>query len=133
MKGGLLSLLVLFTAGVNAAATPEDEIRERIKPVGAVCVEGQDCGSAAAAAPTGPRSGDQVYTAVCAACHGTGAMGAPKLGDAAAWTARAAQGVDTLVSHAINGINMMPAKGGCAACSDDEIKAAVQHMLDNSK
>ncbi|MES2917371.1 MAG: cytochrome c5 family protein [Pseudomonadota bacterium] len=108
---------------------------ERIKPVGAVCVEGQPCeGVAAAAAPAAgaaggaPRAGDVVYNASCAACHGTGAAGAPKVGDKGAWGPRIAQGKPTLYKHAIGGIRAMPPKGMCMTCSDDEIKAAVDYM-----
>ncbi len=111
-------------------------IEERIKPVGSVCVEGEECGTAAPAGEevaSGPRSGDAVYTASCAACHATGAAGAPKTGDAAAWAPRIAQGNATLVKHAIDGLNAMPPKGMCMTCSDDEIKAAVEYMVNESK
>jgi predicted CxxxxCH...CXXCH cytochrome family protein len=73
-----------------------------------------------------------VYNASCLACHTTGAAGAPKLGDSPAWGARAAKGMDTLLSNAINGINAMPPKGTCAACSDDELKAAIEYILSQS-
>lgn len=76
----------------------------------------------------GSGTGKEVYTAHCAACHDTGASGAPKLGDAAAWTARIAQGMEVLYKNAIAGIRGMPAKGTCMTCSDDEIKAAVDYM-----
>ncbi|CAN0578485.1 unnamed protein product, partial [Ectocarpus sp. 12 AP-2014] len=97
-----------------------------------VCVHGEDCGSAAASvasASAGPRSGNEVYDAACMACHNTGAAGAPKLGDAGAWSGRVEKGLDTLVSHAINGFNAMPAKGGCGSCSDEDIEAAVEYMV----
>ncbi len=106
---------------------------ENIKPVGAVNVGTAPAApSAAPAAAAGPRSGEEVYNAHCAACHGTGVAGAPKVGDAAAWAPRAAQGIDTLLSHATNGLNMMPPKGTCGACSEDELKGAIEHMLSNS-
>ncbi|UZE96514.1 c-type cytochrome [Alkalimarinus alittae] len=124
-------------AGSVQAATDEDAILDRIKPIGDVCVEGQDCGSAAAAAPEaatgGARSGEDVYNASCFACHGTGAAGAPMLGNASHWGPRAEQGMDTLLSHAINGLNAMPPRGTCASCSDDEIAAAVEYMVEGSK
>lgn len=109
---------------------------ERIKPVGEVCVEGKDCAGAAAAAPAAgaaPRSGEQVFTAVCAGCHATGAAGAPKVGDKAAWGPRIAQGKDTLHKHALTGIRAMPPKGMCMNCSDDEIKAAVDYLIGKAK
>ncbi len=77
--------------------------------------------------------GEAAYNKVCFACHAQGIAGAPKMGDAAAWEARIAQGKDTLYKHAIEGFQgqagMMPAKGGAADLSDDDVKAAVDFML----
>lgn len=126
----MLAFLVVFSAN---AAMDEDSIRERTMPVGKVCIEGDDCGSATAAVASGPREASDIYQASCFGCHGTGALGAPKYGDAAAWADRASKGVDTLVKNAIVGINAMPPRGTCAACSDEEIAETVQYMLDNSK
>ena len=58
--------------------------------------------------------------------------GAPKLGDQGAWGARASKGVDALLSSVVNGLNAMPPKGGCATCSDAELKGAIEHMLSQS-
>lgn len=128
---------VLAVAGaIQAFAVTEQEqqIIDRIKPVGEVCIQGKgNCAAPVAAAATGPRSGEQVYGAACVACHGTGAAGAPKLGVAADWAARIPQGEETLVSHAINGIRGMPPKGTCMTCSDEEIKLAVEYMVAGSK
>lgn len=85
------------------------------------------------AAAMAERSGADVYNTKCTVCHATGAAGAPKLGDAAAWAPRAAIGVDALVASATKGKGAMPPKGLCMDCSAGEMKAAVQHMLDNSK
>jgi cytochrome c5 len=107
-------------------------IEERIAPVGEVCLQGDSsCGGAVAAASSGPRSGDDVYNSACMACHSTGAGGAPKLGDTAAWADRIAKGNDALYASGINGIpgTGMIAKGGCMNCSDEEITAAVDHMV----
>jgi cytochrome c5 len=121
-------------------------IDERIKPVYRVAVAATSAEATAApptpAAPaaaaaggapvSGPvdlAKGKQVYSTVCMACHATGAAGAPKVTDKAAWEPRAAQGVDTLVSHAIKGIRGMPAKGGNPALSDGDINNAVHYML----
>ena len=103
-------------------------VAENIAPVGQVTI-GEPPAAAATPAAAGPRSGEQVYTASCAMCHATGAAGAPKLGDKAVWEPRASKGIDTLLSTAISGINAMPPKGTCAACSDDELKAAIEYML----
>lgn len=85
------------------------------------------------AAAMAERSGADVYNTKCVACHSTGAAGAPKLGDAAAWSSRAAAGIDSLVAVATAGKGAMPPKGLCMDCSPSEMKAAVQHILDNSK
>lgn len=111
----------------------ERAIAERIKPVGSVCVDGEECGTAAEAVASGPRSGEAVYNGACMACHATGAAGAPKVGDVAAWKPRIAQGEATLIKHAIEGLNAMPPKGMCMDCSDEEITAAVEHMIEGSK
>ncbi|MBU2479301.1 MAG: c-type cytochrome, partial [Gammaproteobacteria bacterium] len=89
--------------------------------------------AAAAPAAASADAGKQIYDASCMACHSTGAAGAPKVGDKAAWAPRIAQGVDTLVNHAINGIRAMPPKGTCMSCSDDDLKAAVSYMVNESK
>jgi cytochrome c5 len=77
--------------------------------------------------------GEKVFGATCQACHGTGVLGAPKVGDKTAWTPRIAQGMDTLHKNALNGIRMMPPKGGNAALKDDEIVAAVDYMVSKAK
>ncbi|TQD00140.1 cytochrome c5 family protein [Moraxellaceae bacterium AER2_44_116] len=113
----------------------EDEaaVIERIQAFGSVCVTGKPCSvkaPVAAGAPVegaAPRTGEQVYTAVCAGCHGAGVMGAPKYGTAD-WAPRKAKGKPALYTSALNGFNAMPAKGGCAACADEEIKSAVDYM-----
>lgn len=113
--------------GENAQAKAVAD--ENIKPVGKVNVAGA---SAAGAAATGPRTGADIYNGFCMACHGTGAAGAPKMGDKAAWQPRFAQGMDTLFNHAVNGIRAMPPKGTCGDCSDDELKGAVAYMLNET-
>lgn len=126
----MTSILVVALSAVVSLANANEKIVERIKPVGSVCVEGTECAAAgaAAAAASGPRSGADVYGSYCAACHGTGALGAPKIGDNGAWGDRMAKGMSKTLANAINGINAMPAKGGCGDCSDEEIEAAIEHM-----
>lgn len=113
-------------SGENKLAT--EVANENIKPVGSVTVADQ----AGAAAAAGPRSGADVYTAFCMACHGSGAAGAPKLGDKAAWQPRVQQGMDTLLNNAVNGLRAMPPKGTCGDCSADELKGAIAHMLNET-
>lgn len=68
------------------------------------------------------------YKKTCAVCHGSGAAGAPKTGNDAQWAPRLEKGMDTLVDHAKNGFNAMPAKGMCFDCSDEEFKALIEYM-----
>lgn len=108
----------------------------RIQPVGQVCFEeGEICDvtarSSGPSAGDGPRDGKAVYSAVCQTCHATGLLGSPKLGDAGAWGPRIAKGKDTLYTHAINGFNAMPAKGG-ADIPDEEVQSAVDYMVDEA-
>jgi len=76
---------------------------------------------------------ERAYMQSCWACHNSGAAGAPKVGDAAAWSARMEKGIDAVVTNAVNGLNAMPAKGMCFTCTNDDLKALVQYMVDNSK
>ena len=96
--------------------------------------------AAAAPAPAAdPKlaAGKALYDANCAACHDSGMMGAPKPGDKTAWAPRIAQGVPVLVTHATNGfqgkVGMMPAKGGKATLTGEEISKIVNYMADKSK
>lgn len=125
-----------LTSGVSDYK-PEETVLENIKPVGQVNIAGEsDPAAAPAAAPVAaaePKSGEEVYNSSCMSCHATGAAGAPKLGDTAAWAPRIAAGMDSLVANVINGLNAMPPKGLCMACSDEELQGAVQYMVDNSQ
>ena len=75
------------------------------------------------------QQGKATVQGLCINCHGQGVNNAPILGNRKMWDKRIAQGEDTLVSHALNGYNMMPARGGNAALSDEEIRHAVQYMM----
>jgi len=75
------------------------------------------------------RSAKEIVDGTCMACHGTGAMGAPKAGNKADWKSRLSVGIDGLVKSAIKGKGMMPARGGDASLSDADIKAAIEYML----
>lgn len=80
----------------------------------------------------GPRSGQSIVNTVCINCHGSGAQGAPKIGDAKAWEKRASQGLSSLTQHAIEGIRKMPAHGGSPDLTDLEIGRAVTYMVNQS-
>jgi cytochrome c5 len=73
-----------------------------------------------------------VVDKVCAACHATGAQGAPKIGNQRAWSKRASQGLTSLTESALKGIRSMPAHGGDAALSDIEIERAITYMVNRS-
>lgn len=82
-----------------------------------------------AAVEAAPEGGEKVYQQACLMCHGAGVAGSPMTGDAAAWKDRIAQGRDKMLSNAINGIGVMPAKGGQRQLSDDEVASAVDYMI----
>ncbi len=111
---------------VTAAPTPA----EPVAPVEPVAPAATESAPVASAAVTGDLvKGEQIYTSTCLACHGAGVLGAPKFGDKAAWEPRIAQGMDTLHTNSINGIRMMPPKGGNASLKDEDVKAAVDYMI----
>jgi cytochrome c5 len=124
---------VLALWAVTAQATTDEAIAERLKPVGEVCIMGEECKGVEAVAATaggGARSADDIVAKHCGACHTAGVLDAPKIGDTAAWKARAdkAGGLDGILATAISGINSMPPKGTCGDCSDDELRAAIEKM-----
>lgn len=136
IMSGLAALGVMAgTSGAYAQDAARDAIAERLAPVGQLCLQGQDCGTAAAPAAASSGGGGEVdgagiYNNVCMACHETGAAGAPVRGDEAAWAERTEQGFATLLDHAINGIGAMPARGGNPNLSDEEMEAAVAYMVE---
>ena len=125
----LIVLLVKFVGagkrtGAGTQSMTADSIEARIKPVaGFELID--------ASAPRVLKSGEQIYTAQCSACHAAGVAGAPKTGDAAAWKARIDTGLEAMVASALKGKGAMPAQGGGAA-SDFEILRAVVHMANAS-
>jgi len=103
-----------------------ETVDQRIAPVGRVEVAAVDL----EVAPDEPQAPAEVYQSVCAACHTTGAAGAPRLDDTQEWTQRLDEkGLDTLVSHSINGFQGMPARGGDPTLSDEEVTGAVEYIL----
>lgn len=107
----------------NGAADAEEEATEAEEDV-------------AATEESAGRSGEEIYNASCTTCHATGiaaAIGAPEMGKSEDWEERLAQGFDTLLEHSINGLNAMPPKGTCADCTDEEMKAVVEYMVEQSK
>jgi len=143
----VLAIILYFIAGAltkeMSAYKSEEVILENIKPVGEVNVAGEPTAEepvAAAPAPAEPATAapvvasvQEIYQSKCFACHGTGAAGAPKPGDAAAWAPRIAQGMDTLLANAISGLKAMPPKGLCMSCSEDDLKRVIEYMVAQSQ
>ena len=135
------------TQGVYTRESAEYQamVNQRIQPVGDVYLPGEEQQAAAPTVETVAepepvavvQSGPQVYNAACNVRHGNGVGGAPIVGDVDAWTARIAQGNDTLYQHAIEGFagqaGYMPAKGGNMSLSDEEVIAAVDYMVEESQ
>ena len=124
----IVQLVVGMRAGqvdMQSTAMSDKAVAERLRPVGVVAVFDPN-------APKMEKAGLQVYKEGCAACHDAGALGAPKPGDQGAWSQRIAQGYDTLVQNAVQGIRAMPAKGGNPDLSDMEVARAVVYMANQS-
>ena len=127
----IIAIILLVTyvaadkqAGAGSEALSAEAVAQRIRPVGAVEVKD-------ASDPAALQSGQQVFQAVCAACHATGTLNAPKLGDAPAWAPRIAQGFQTLLASSLKGKGAMPAQGG-GDFTDLEIGRAVVYMANQS-
>lgn len=117
------------TAQTEAPKAPEAEVTQKEapkapKPIAAVQTETPAVDLA---------KGEKVYKTACFACHESGVAGSPKLGDVAAWAARIATGNDAMYNSAIKGKGVMPPKGGNLGLSDEDVKAAVDYMAENSK
>ncbi|MEQ7919029.1 c-type cytochrome [Xanthomonas sp. WHRI 1810A] len=125
---GFLALWVLA-----AQAATNDDIAKRLEPVGQVCIQGKACPGMEVTASAGggaAKTPDDIIAKHCNACHGAGLLGAPKIGDTAAWKDRADHqgGLDGILAKAITGINAMPPKGTCVDCSDEDLKGAIKKM-----
>lgn len=134
--GGVIApIFVLYTITKSpevATTTPAPVLAERadvaknIKPLAEVALAVESSG------PKAERSGEEIVNQSCAACHGTGLMSSPKIGDSAAWQARIALGYETLTKHAVEGIRTMPARGGNPDLTDNEIAKAVAYMANQA-
>ena len=87
---------------------------------------------ATAGAQAPERTGKQVVDSLCISCHGSGASGAPKIGDKKAWADRAAKGLSGLSKNALAGIRQMPAHGGNMKLTDIEVERAITYMVNQS-
>jgi cytochrome c5 len=151
----MIGRLAVITNSNNqdSSAFSAEAVAKRLEPVGRLVIAGDSSATqeekpaqiASAPAPAsapGVAVSDTgnpadkakgIYAASCAACHTTGAAGAPKLGDAAAWAPRIKAGREALYNSALKGKNAMPPKGGNASLSDEEVKAVVDYMVSQSK
>ena len=133
----VLTILVSFALSFGAAdtdATNQGAINERLKAIEVVAVKEAPKAVAETAAPAadaGTIDGSAIVTATCTACHATGLLESPKIGDKEAWDKRlqANGDIDGLVKSSITGKGAMPPRGGNAGLSDAEIKAAIEFMM----
>lgn len=129
--GGVLApIFIIFFITKSPSVDTENpapaiNVAENIKPLAVVEV-------AAEAGESVKRSGEEISNQACVACHGAGLMESPAIGDAVAWAARIKLGYETLTKHAIEGIRMMPARGGNADLTDIEVAKAVAYMANQS-
>jgi cytochrome c551/c552/cytochrome c5 len=126
----LLTQFITSDRKTDPATLAPEAVAARIQPVARVVF-------ADATAPAGTlKSGEETYKAVCAACHGQGIAGAPKVGDSAAWAPHVKEGLATLVKNAINGMQspkgVMPPRGGNPSLADWEVTAAIVYMANQS-
>ncbi|MCG2599956.1 c-type cytochrome [Achromobacter insuavis] len=122
-----------------AAAAPAATTPAAAAPAAAAPAPAAAAPAPAAAAPAPQQAaavnpaGEKLYKSVCFACHATGVANAPKFGDKAAWDPYIKTGMDAMVKVAMQGKPPMPPKGGAANASEDDIRAAVQYMVDAAK
>ena len=125
---GIVLLVNYVDFGAKPSAGSEglgpEAVARRIQPVGSVQVRD-------ASTPAVLRTGEQVYTAVCSACHAIGAAGSPKFGDAGAWGPRIKTGYEALLNSALNGKNAMPKQGG-GDYTDVAVGRAVVYMANKA-
>ena len=122
-----VAALATQLVGCGKKAAVDDELAAKLtQPVAQVELQ------AAPAAAPGSRKGEDIYASVCGACHESGAAGAPKAGDKAAWAPRLGMGFDGLVKSAAAGKGAMPPKGGAADLTDNELKRAVAFLANKA-
>ncbi|MDQ2078386.1 cytochrome c5 family protein [Marinimicrobium sp. ABcell2] len=137
-KVGLVVALCLGLISAAAVAQSDrvnEAIKSRLAPVGSVCMAGEPCASGEVADQTvGARDPEDIYNTSCATCHNAGVAGAPVLGDADQWnTLIQERGMEAIYNNAINGIGGMPAMGLCTTCSEEEMRATVDYMIEESQ
>ena len=120
---------------LDEAATPESAPAVATASETAAAPAAAETPAPAATATASPspgagRSGKQIYDLFCFVCHATGVSEAPLLGDREKWQPLIDKGMDAMLATSLAGLNLMPPKGACADCSEDEMRAAIQYMID---
>ena len=154
LQTALVTAVFLSLLSVSNSVSAQN-VADNIRPVGSVCMAGQACVGTMASTASVPEiaaveegtdiepastdtspievasefDAEAAYQMSCNACHGTGAAGAPMLGDSGAWEPRLDKGMEALMSNVVNGVGAMPARGICMTCSDDDLQAIVDYML----
>ena len=128
---GVLALGVTPVRGEVVPPGTDAEISDRLMPFVSLCRAGDDCASSGATmvGASGVMTGEQVYNQFCFACHSTGVSESPLFGDADAWAPRIAKGMDVLWESTSNGLNLMPLRGTCMNCSDEELRLAMDYVI----
>jgi cytochrome c5 len=137
-----ISILVAMVYVLVAAGITGDRGKDEpgksvtlIFPEDSVAPDGGAVGASLAATPgpmatgAGEDPGLAIYNKACMVCHDAGVAGAPRLGDKADWEPRVAQGSDRFLQVVIAGMGVMPPRGSCMDCGDEELKAAIRYML----
>ena len=132
MRSGILAILLLFSSLIyGVSEVDEQQIEQRIQPIGHVHVQGEALENQETSTKE-EAVGKKVYERFCVVCHRDGLVGAPKFQDDHAWKSRlAGRKLEELVATAVKGLNAMPAKGTCYECNEEDIKSAVEYMLPN--
>lgn len=136
IKGNIAPIATVAVKGENTTKATSSMINKSPVPEkepAPLSVQSTAPKPAPAAVTTSAQSnadGKRVYQQACMACHGAGVAGAPKLGDSDAWVSRIKKGAQALYASSINGIGLMPAKGGNTSLSDDDVRSAVDYMIE---
>lgn len=132
---GFAAAALMMAAAIAVADTRTEAISERLRPIGEVCMAGEACtgGGTVAVAAAQARDPAEIYQTKCSSCHATGVGGAPRQGNAEDWEPRIAKGMDTLFNSAWNGLGAMPPRGICMDCSEEEIRATVEFMVESAQ
>lgn len=126
-----------FNASSDDSASKDSQVDsatlERIKQIGEVRIDSNIAVASSETSEQVERSGEEVYNTKCQVCHSSGMNGAPKFAFLEDWAPRIERGIDDLLMVAIAGKGGMPPKGTCMDCSDNELKSAIQYMIDSAK